>query len=536
MEDVIKKYALKNSVDYGKANPKFVMGKILSENPKLKKDIQNLLKKVEKVVNEVNKLSKEQKEEELKNFHFKEKKVEERKLRELPNAKNVIMRLAPYPSGPLHLGNAKPYIINDEYVKKYKGKLLLVIDDTIGSKEKNISKDAYKLIPEGLKWLDIKYSKVYYKSDRLEIYYKYAEDLIKKDKAYVCSCSSEKIKENRYNGVECSCRDNKDNLKLWKDMFKSKEGSYVLRIKTDMKYKDPAFRDRVLFRISERKHPRVGNKYRVWPLLEFSWAIDDHLLNITHIIRGKELMIESEMEKYIWDIFGWKHPVLIHTGLLQIKGVKLSKSKSKQEVESKKYTGWDDPRTFSLQSLEKRGIQKEAIREFILGFGLNQNEITVPIDVLYEENKKIIDKRSDRSFVVFGGKIKIKNAPKMKAKVLKHPDFKKRGYRNFDTSDEFYVQDKLEKNILYRFIHLFNFKNKEFVGEEYDKEAKLIHWVPVKDAVKVKVTLVDGKVIEGYGEKGLKDVKINDVVQFERNFFACLNKKGKFLEFSFSHT
>ena len=62
-------------------------------------------------------------------------------------------------------------------------------------------------------------------------------------------------------------------------------------------------------------------------MLEFSWAIDDHLLEMTHIIRGKDLMIESDMEKFIWDIFGWKHPELIHSGMMRIAGIKLSKSK-----------------------------------------------------------------------------------------------------------------------------------------------------------------------------------------------------------------
>ncbi|MFH1209425.1 MAG: glutamate--tRNA ligase [archaeon] len=544
MEDLVRKYILKNALDYGKADSKAVIGKILNEKPELKNNIKDLIKKINSEIEKVNKLSKEEIEKEIQKFHFKEKKIEERKLPELPNvndkSRSVIMRLAPYPSGPLHLGNSKPYIINDEYVKKYKGKLLLVIDDTIGSEEKTISKDAYKLIPDGLKWLNIDFDKnIYYKSDRLEIYYKYAEELIKEDRAYVCSCSSEKIRENRAKGVECRCRNQsiERNLGLWKSMFKAKEGSYVLRIKTDMQDRNPAFRDRVLFRISERSHPRVKKKYKVWPMLEISWAIDDHLLGITHIIRGKELMIESEMEQYIWDIFGWEHPILIHTGLLQIEGIKLSKSKSKKEVESGAFTGWDDPRTYSLQSLKRRGIQPQAIRNFILGFGLNQNEITVPIDVLYEENKKIIDKDSERYFVIFNPKkIKIKNAPSLKAEIPKHPDFPEKGNRILKTSDEFYIQDELEKNKLYRFIHLFNFKNNEFINVEYNKEAKLIHWLPVsKDLVKVKVVMDTGDILEGLGESSLKNLSLNKTVQFERNFFVCLNKKGKVLEFTYTH-
>jgi glutamyl-tRNA synthetase len=268
------------------------------------------------------------------------------------------------------------------------------MDDTIGSEEKQIAPDAYKLIEQGLQWLKVKYQKpVLYKSDRLETYYKYAVELIEKGKAYVCYCDAETLRKNRAEGKECEHRsqNSKETMAEWKKMFKLKEGKAVLRIKTSMQDPNPAFRDRVLFRISEREHPRVGKKYRVWPLLEFSWAIDDKLLGMTHIIRGKELMMETDMEKYIFDIFGWKYPEFIHTGLLQFEGVKLSKSKGQKEIREGRYTGWDDPRTWSLQSLDKRGIQPEAIRKFIIGLGINQNEITVPIDILYSENRKLLN-------------------------------------------------------------------------------------------------------------------------------------------------
>jgi hypothetical protein len=88
------------------------------------------------------------------------------------------------------------------------------------------------------------------------------------------------------------------NLERWDEMLKGdyKEEEAVVRLKTNIIDPNPAFRDRVLARIVERKHPRVGKEYRVWPLLEASWALDDYLLGVTHIIRGKELMIEGMME------------------------------------------------------------------------------------------------------------------------------------------------------------------------------------------------------------------------------------------------
>ena len=456
MENKINKkkvlaYTLKNALDHdGKAKVNAVLPKLFQEGLR-KEEIQEIIPLIKKIVKEVNSLDKKKQEKEFKNLN---KLVKKRGLPELPEAQKgkVVMRFAPYPSGPLHIGNARPAILNDQYAKMYKGTLLLVIDDTIGSEEKKIVNDAYKLIPEALDWLKIKYKKpIIYKSDRLPLYYRYAEKLIEKNMAYVCFCKPKVLHENRVKGIECKHRKTsiEENLKHWKEMLKGKykEGQAVLRIKTSMKDRNPAFRDRVLFRISNRIHPRTKRKYKVWPLLEMSWAIDDHILGMTHILRGKDLMIESEMEKYIWDILGWSHPVLIHTGLVSIAGAKISKSKSQKEIETGKYFGWDDPRTWSLQSLKRRGFKAEAIRQFCLSLGLTQTEATIPIENLYKENKKFVEKSNRYFFIANPIKIKIENAPLIKAKLPLHPDHPKRGYRYFETKQEFYVTKDDYKNI-----------------------------------------------------------------------------------------
>ena len=250
-------------------------------------------------------------------------------------------------------------------------------------------------------------------------------------------------------------------------------------------------------------------------------------------------MIESEMEKYIWEIFNWPEKEIIHTGLLQISGIKLSKSKSREEVLSGKYLGWDDPRTFSLQSLKRRGFNPESIRKFCLSFGLTQTEITVPIESLYSENKKLIDREARRYSAVFNPKkIKVENAPKLKIKAPLHPDYDY-GFRNFKTENEFYIQDDLEENKNYRFMHLFNFRNNKLISRKLDKslDAKMIHWLPAnKDLINVEVLMDNGEALKGLGEKTLKKVKLDEVVQFERNFFARLDKKEKNkLIFWFAH-
>ncbi|HII16159.1 MAG TPA: glutamate--tRNA ligase [Nanoarchaeota archaeon] len=542
LTDDILKYALHNAVKYGgKASPGAVIGKIFAEHPELKEKSAEVAKEVNAVIKEVNKAKPDAQLKQLESLapELLEKK-EKPKTHELPELNNavdgqVVMRMAPYPSGPLHIGNARPYLLNDEYAKKYNGKLLLVLDDTIGSEEKNITKEAYDMIPEGLKWLGVVFDpKLIYKSDRMDIYYKYAEELIKAGKAYVCFCDSETLRTNRAEMKICEHREAtvEKTMDEWKKMFTEyKEGEAALRIKTSMDNPNPAFRDRVIFRVCEREHPRVSNKYRVWPLLDFSWAIDDHLLGITHVMRGKDLMIESDMEKYIWDIFGWKHAELIHIGLVQLEGVKISKSKAKKEVMSGEFSGWDDPRTWSLQALRRRGILPEAIRMFSLSFGVNPNEITVPVDSLYAENRKMIDASSNRYFFVDNPqKIKIANAPEMDAELDLHQDFKERGKRKLHAKQEFYVADELKKGKVYRFIHLFNFKDGEFVSKEHDTElnAQLIHWLPANEGnAETEILMPDGTLKKGLAEKDVKHLKIGDEVQFERFGFCRLDRKEK---------
>jgi glutamyl-tRNA synthetase len=552
VEKIILKHALINAIQYqGKADFQAVLGKVIAEKPELKARIKEIIVEIKKVIEKVNSLSLEEQRKELEKLGEKieEKKEEKRELPPLPNVEKygkIVMRLAPFPSGPLHIGNARMAILNDEYVKKYGGKLLLVIDDTIGSKEKFIVPEAYELIIDGLKWLNVKWDEIFYKSDRLEIFYEYAEKLIEKGIAYVCECDVETLRKNRANGIECEHRKQsiEENLKKWKDMLsgKYKEGEAVLRIKTDMKHPNPAFRDRVLMRIVEREHPRVGKKYKVWPLLEFSWAIDDHLLGITHILRGKDLVIEDMMENFIWEKLGWEKPEIIHYGLLNIEEFKLSKTQARKAIEKGEYSGWDDPRTWSLQSLRKRGITPGAIRKFILSMGLSLADVTVPAEILYAENRKIIDPLANRYFAVLNPiEISISNAPEIKeTKAPLHPDFPERGFRKIPVGEKIYVEKEDFEKFQSKEVGLINLftvklkKRAEFVSEKIKFEAPKIHWISEPN-VKIKIIMPDGSVKIALAEPSIKGIKENDLIQLVRIGFLRCDKANEEILLYFAH-
>jgi len=552
LEKEILGYALKNAIEFGKADAGRIIPKLFQHGLK-KEEIGEIMNDVKLIVDNVNSMTDEERKKEFEKAEKNIKTIErkEGELPELPNADGkLVFRIAPFPSGDLHIGNVRAFMANALYAEKYKGKLLLVIDDTIGSEEKQVLPEAYDLIKESLKWLGIKYDKkIIYKSDRIKIYYEYAEELIEKGKAYVCHCSQEVLKNNREKGIECACRqaNEKEQLKRWKEMFNEKEGMAILRIKTDMQHPNPAFRDRVLFKISERTHPRVGNKYKVWPTLEMTWAIDDHLLGITHVIRGNDLLMESEMEKYIWDIFGWKHPEIIHTGLIKIEGTgeKLSKSKAQKEIESGEFTGHDDPRTWSIHSLKRRGLTKEAIREFIKEMSISSNDVTVPIETLYSINRSLIDKSSERhSFIYKPIELEIKGKPKIKLVYIPiHPEKK---IKRKTKADKIFISEEDFKNLKgteIRLLHLYNIKLGEKAGEaeftsSENKEIPKINWV--SENVPARVLLPNGIWAEGIAGVSIKSLKKDRVIQFERTGFARFdgkkkNGKNEVYEFWFAH-
>ena len=202
---------LKNAVEFGGTpNKKAIMGKLMAQRKDLRSQSKEIIPILEQIIKKISKLSLEEQRNKLLKLdpNALEKKlvVEKKELPELLNLnkyEKIVMRLAPYPSGALHIGNARMIILNNEYIKKHNGELILFYDDTIGSpkalrdspKAKFVLPEAYDLIKEGLEWLGIDYSKVYYKSDRLELFYDYCEKLINDKLAYVCFCSAKEFKE-----------------------------------------------------------------------------------------------------------------------------------------------------------------------------------------------------------------------------------------------------------------------------------------------------------------------------------------------------
>lgn len=558
-KEVIKAYALKNAVEHGgMAVQGAVLSGLFAEGLE-KSKVKETMPVIQKIIKEVNDMKIEEQKEAFKEL---QEKVSQRKVRAegelpaLPEAEKgkVIMRLAPFPSGPLHIGNARALILNHEYCKIHDGQFVLFIDDTIGSENKQIEPDAYKLIPEGIEWLiGEKPKKILYKSDRTEKYYAYAEEMIKKGYMYACDCPAEKFRTLKEEGVDCPCRHLPEvkHLERWKKMFnkETKPGELVIRLKTSMQDPDPAFRDRVMFKISDRTHPRTKNKFRVYPSMEFSWGIDDHVIGTTHVLRGIEHQMSTRVQDFIRKIFSWKNPISIYNGHLQIEGVKISKSKGAKEVKMGEYIGWNDPRLWSLQSLKDRGFKQKAIREFILNMGITKSNSIVPVEVLYSANKKYLEKIKSYHFIEQPEKIKISGAPQLKTEI---PFNKKEqlGTRTFETTQEFFIEKNdydLMQNGNYYLSNILTFKSDQvlklkprtfsFISQKSEDALKTITWLPANAKnIKVNILMPEGNYIEGLGEESLNKIKEGTTIYFERFGFATLHKKEKdTLNFFFLH-
>jgi len=548
LQEIIKKHSINNRIQYGKASAKAVIGKVLAEFPQAKKDMKNTITVVEDIVGEVNEMPSDR----LGSFEIERVKVERKSLSLPGNPSRVRMRFAPNPNGPATLGSARGIVVNSELSRKYNGIFIIRFDDT-DPKTKKPLPEAYDWYLEDCEWLNSKPDEVYYASDRIERYYEFAERLIKLKNAYVCFCSQKEFKNLKDRKKECPHRETPpaENLKLWKEMLKGeyKDGEGVLRIKTDIKHKDPALREWVAFRILREKHPRTG-RYIVWPMLDFESAIEDHLLSITHIVRGKDLMDSERRQRFIYKYLGWEYPVVLHWGRVKVEEFgRLSTSEIRRGIEEGRYTGWDDPLLPTLRALKRRGVSPEAVKNLVIGLGINENDISISLENLFAENRKIIDPKANRYFFVPEPvKLAVNGAPTTKVKMPLHPSFRERGYRKLTLKPENGTMilsipgedaKKLKAGDEVRLMNLFNVRiqkiGNEILADHLPEKNLRVHKIQWLENSIPSEILLPGGILPGICEPACKNIKLNEGVQFERIGFCRLEHKNEKLIFCFGH-
>lgn len=554
LQETIRKHALKNAFDYGKAQPGSVVSKVIAEFPEAKKDMKATMQEISRAVAEINALPKQAIEKELSNYHFEEK-VEKEKELTVPNAEQgkVVTRYPPEPNGWPHIGHAKAFTLSWKIARKYGGKVILRWDDTNPEAEKP---EFLEGIREGIKWLGLDWDEEKYCSDYLPQMYELCEKLLKSGDAYACSCSQEKVAAGREKKKRCECGNAspEENKAKWQAMLADAgQGTLIIRLKADMASQNTVMRDPTLFRIiANTPHHRQGSKYRVWPTYDFQGAVMDSLLGITHPIRSKEYELRDELYVYLLEKLGLRVPQMITISRLALKNAPISKRLLRPLVESGNLWGWDDPRLPTLAGLRRRGILPEAIQKFVLSFGISKVESEPAIDALLVENRKLLEPIAPHYFFVSQPvRLTVKNAPSRQLELHCHPTNPALGKRQITTQDNFFISggatdaESLQEGETIRLKEAYNVKitrktasglEGEYAGEEI-REGKKLQWIAAQEAVAATLVeigeLMQGesfnpnslKETKGYCEKACLQLKQGAPLQFERVGFAVLDDK-----------
>ncbi|MED5309040.1 MAG: glutamate--tRNA ligase [Candidatus Thermoplasmatota archaeon] len=548
--------AIQNAIEYsGKAAPGSVIGRLMSIRQDLRQYGKVLSPLIAQKVAQANKLASDEGldylREILKNeapelLEEREKQVKREGLPELPNAVKgkVVLRFAPNPNGPLSFGHARGIIINGEYAREYDGELILRFDDTDTTVKPPLV-EAYDIIQQESEWLlGFKPHRVVIASDRIEEYYRHVDLMIDGDFGYVCECSAEAFREFRVSKTNCPCRINEVNYnkELWSKMLDGtfNPGDAVVRVKTDMTLKNPALRDWPALRIQDtiaNPHPRenIASKYRVWPLLDFQSAVEDHLQGVTHIIRGKDLMDSTRKQTLLYEHFGWKYPETMYWGRVKVhEWGGFSTSQMRKDIEEGKFSGWSDPRLPTIAGLSGTGIQASALRSFWVELGVTQKDIAVPLATLYSHNIKVIDDNAPRiAFIRDPVEISLVGINETNITIPTHPNHTEMGSRVIDLSNPIvYIEREDLQHSALRLKEFGDFdidgKVATFVSKERTDKRKIIHWVSHNSSDSSELEIVkDGQLLSIKGRLESHQIKEGTSVQLERIGYGLIGENNK---------
>ncbi|MGD2121439.1 MAG: glutamine--tRNA ligase/YqeY domain fusion protein, partial [Gemmatimonadota bacterium] len=290
----------------------------------------------------------------------------------------VETRFPPEPNGYLHIGHARPIVLNFGLAQENGGVCHLRFDDTNPLTE---DMKYVRAIQEDVRWLGYEWGDhLYFASDYFDRLHQCALILIKKGKAYVDSLSEEEIREYR-GTVTAPGRDSpfrtrsiEENLDLFARMKEGEfqNGEHVLRAKIDMAHNNMIMRDPILYRIRHASHYRRGDEWCIYPLYDFTHCLSDAFEDITHSLCSMEFENNREIYDWLLDEVGFEEPRThqYEFGRTNLEYTIVSKRKLMRLVNEGHVEGWDDPRMPTLAGMRKRGIPPEAVVRFTESVGV----------------------------------------------------------------------------------------------------------------------------------------------------------------------
>ncbi|MCY4013397.1 MAG: glutamine--tRNA ligase/YqeY domain fusion protein [Gammaproteobacteria bacterium] len=300
----------------------------------------------------------------------------------------VVTRFPPEPNGYLHVGHSKSICLNFGVAQEFGGKTYLRYDDTNPEKE---SEEFVESIQRDVAWLGFDWEGPTFASDYFDELYGFAEQLIERGKAYVCSLTADEIRKTRGTltepGTPSPYRDRgiAENLDLFRRMRAGEfaDGEHVLRARIDMASPNVNMRDPVLYRIRHATHHRTGDDWCIYPMYDFTHCICDALEGITHSLCTLEFEDHRPLYDWVLDNIAVNfHPPQIEFSRLEVEYVVMSKRLFAALVDGGHVTGWDDPRMPTLAGMRRRGYTPAAIRELCRRIGVTKSENRIEYELL----------------------------------------------------------------------------------------------------------------------------------------------------------
>jgi glutaminyl-tRNA synthetase len=471
-------------------------------------------------------------------------------------------RFPPEPNGYLHIGHASAICLNFGLGIDYKAPVNLRFDDTNPSKEEQEFVDAIK---KDVEWLGFKWDKECYASDYFQQLYDWAVELIKKDKAYVDSQSSEDMAIQKGTptspGTDSPFRTHsiEENLDLFTRMKNGEfeKGTHVLRAKISMKANNMLMRDPIIYRIMHAHHHRTGNDWCIYPMYDWAHGESDYLEQISHSFCTLEFLPHREL--YDWflnQIYDETkvRPKQREFARRNLSHTVVSKRKLLQLVEEKHVTAWDDPRMSTISGMRRRGITATAIRNFANTIGIAKRTNLIDVSLLDFCIREDLNKIAPRVMAVLHPiKLVITNYPEGKQEWLtaeNNPEEEVMTYREVPFSKELYIErEDFQEEAHKKFFRLtlgteVRLKNAYIIKGEsvvkdaegniteihctYDVDSKsgsgteasnrkvkgVIHWVSIPHAVEAEVRLYD-RLFTHENPDGNKEVDFKEYINPE---------------------
>ncbi len=362
----------------------------------------------------------------------------------------IATRFPPEPNGYLHIGHAKSICLNFGVAKEYAGTCNLRYDDTNPLKEDVEYVDA---IEADVRWLGFDWAGKYYASDYFGKLYEFAEELIRRGKAFVCDLTADEVRATRGTltepGKNSPYRDRspEESLDLFRRMRAGEfaDGSRTLRAKIDMASPNINLRDPALYRIRKAHHHRTGDAWCIYPMYDYAHALSDWIEGITHSLCTLEF--EDHRPLYDWCLIALgleNRPRQIEFARLNLTYTLLSKRRLLHLVTGGHVRGWDDPRMPTIAGLRRRGYTPEAIRDFAERIGLAKRDSVVDVALLEHCLREDLNRRAPRGMAVIDPvKVVLTNWPEGKVEELEavnNPEDPSAGTRQVAFSRELLIE------------------------------------------------------------------------------------------------